>query len=206
MTTATETREPTGPSNPNRRCVLVAIDFSEDAEAALLWACRYAERDDVGLILLHVVHDPASSPGFYRKTPESLFQPMHAVAETMMTEFLDGVAERHPELDYLPRLTPYFVPGLPPTRIVEVAELLEARLIVVGSRGLTGLPHRLVGSTSERVVELASMPVVVVKSEQFGKLGKGARKRHEKQLRKDKKKLRRILGVDGGEDVNEPDE
>jgi len=186
--------------------VVVAIDFSEDAEAALLWACRYAEHTGAELALLHVVHDPASSPGFYRKTVDSLYRPMHAVAETMMAEFLARFAERRPEYAFLQTLTPYFVPGLPPTRIVEVAELLEAALIVVGNRGLTGLPHRLVGTTSERVVELAPLPVVVVKSETFGTLDKKARKRREKRLRKEEKKLRKMLGLKPDEAGDEDDD
>lgn len=193
-----------GPDAPAR--VVVAVDFSEDAAAALLWACRYAELIDAELALLHVVHDPASSPGFYRRTEDSLYRPMQAVAETMMAGFLERFAGEHPQYAFLEKLTPYFVPGLPPTRIVEVAGLLNAALIVIGNRGLTGLPHRLVGTTSERVVELAPVPVVVVKSEAFGKLDKKARKRREKQLRKEEKKLRGMLGLKKDEDDEEGDD
>jgi nucleotide-binding universal stress UspA family protein len=42
--------------------VLVATDFSEDSKAALIWACKFAGRNHAPLILLHVVHDPVSSP------------------------------------------------------------------------------------------------------------------------------------------------
>jgi len=192
------------PTSVGRR-IIVAVDFSEDAQAALLWACRYATRVDGEIVLLHVVHDPASSPGFYRASPDSRFRPMQTVAESMMTEFLDRFVDHHPEYGFLSDLAPHFVPGLPPTRIVEVAQLLGAGLIIVGSRGLTGLPHRLIGSTSERVVELAPMPVVVVKSEDFGKVGKKARKRYEKQLRKDEKKLREILAIDERDETKSAD-
>lgn len=147
------------------------------------------------LIPLHVVHDPASSPGFYRTAEKSLLKPMQSVAETMMEDFLAEIAADFPEFSFLRVLEPHFVPGLPPTRIVEAAELLQADLIVVGSRGRTGLPHRLVGSTSERVVELASIPVVVVKSEQYGKLDKKDLKLREKTLKKERRKLKDLLGL-----------
>lgn len=147
------------------------------------------------LIPLHVVHDPASSPGFYRTAEKSQLKPMQSVAETMMEDFLNDIADDFTEYSFLPSLESHFVPGLPPTRIVETAELLEADLIVVGSRGRTGLPHRLVGSTSERVVELASIPVVVVKSEQYGKLDKKDLKRREKTLKKERRKLKDLLGL-----------
>lgn len=177
------------------RRVLVGIDFSEDSREALLWACRYTLDNDAELVPLHVVHDPASSPGFYRTTKESLYKPMQTVAEGMMEDFLGDVSEEFPEFCFLGTLDSYFIPGLPPTRIVETAELLEIDMIVVGSRGRTGLPHRLVGSTSERVVELASMPVVVVKSERYGQLDKKALKRRDKKLKKDRRKLKDLLGL-----------
>lgn len=142
-----------------------------------------------------MVHDPASSPGFYRTAKESLLEPMQSVAEVMMDEFLGDIVEDFSEYSFLRTLDSHFVPGLPPSRIVEAAELLEADMIVVGSRGRTGLPHRLVGSTSERVVELAAIPVVVVKSEQYGKLDKKDLKRHEKKLKKERRKLRDLLGL-----------
>lgn len=187
----------------DRARVLVAIDFSDDARAALAWACRYAARTAAQLTLLHVVHDPASSPGSYRKSPDARYRPMHAVAENLMAEFLAAFVAEHPEFGDLTGRAPYFVPGLPPTRIVEVARLLDADLVVVGSRGLTGLPHRLLGSTSERVVELAPMPVVVVKPDNIHKLEKKARKRFEKRRREDARTLRRLLGLDEPEPADE---
>ena len=62
MTDTADTVLLTGPEQD--QCVLVAIDFSEDSKAALLWACDFAECSSVPLILLHVVHDLASNPGF----------------------------------------------------------------------------------------------------------------------------------------------
>ena len=48
------------------RPVLAAVDFSDDARAALIWAARYAERIAADLVILHVVHDPTHQPGMYR--------------------------------------------------------------------------------------------------------------------------------------------
>lgn len=174
---------------------MIAIDFSEDSKEALLWAARYAAARDTELQLLHVVHDLASNPGFYKKPKDLQMEPLQDVAETMMQEFLAGIVADEPEFAFLETLETHFIRGLPPTRIVEVARLLDVDLIVVGSRGKTGLPHRLVGSTSERVVELASAPVVVVKSEHHGKLDEKDRKRRKKLLKKDRKKLIDILGL-----------
>lgn len=173
--------------------ILAATDFSEDSRAALVWACRLAELRESELFLLHVVHDPAARPGFYRSQADDFMKPMQEVAETMMAQFLEDTAARHPQLECMDHIQTRLVDGLPPTRIVEVAELLKADLIAVGSRGASDLPSRLRGSTRERVVELAKVPVVVVQSEDSGKPDKKEQKRLEKQLKKDRKRLKKML-------------
>ena len=55
--------------------------------------------------------------------------------------------------------------GIPGSRILEAAESADASLIVMGSRGRTGLPHLLLGSKAERVVQLSPIPVTIVKAE-----------------------------------------
>ena len=50
---------------------------------------------------------------------------------------------------------------------------------------MTGLPHIMLGSVAERVVELAHCPVVVVKSEK-----QGQRKKDKKKKEKKMKKLK----------------
>ncbi|MFC1740667.1 universal stress protein [Pseudomonadota bacterium] len=188
-TQATTQRTVEGPAQR----ILAAVDFSEDSRAALVWACKFAECKESELIVLHVVHDPVSRPGFYRRNREDAMQPMQTVAEEMMEDFLASIETDHPELRELARADSRLVVGLPPTRIVEAAELLHVDLIVVGSRGITGLPHKLMGSTAERVVELSPGPVVVVKAKNYGKLGKKERKQQEKQLKKERKRLKKML-------------
>jgi nucleotide-binding universal stress UspA family protein len=50
--------------------------------------------------------------------------------------------------------------------ILAEAEALDAAAIVVGTRGLTGLKSLLLGSVSHGIVQHASVPVVVVPSEE----------------------------------------
>jgi endonuclease V-like protein UPF0215 family len=81
--------------------------------------------------------------------------------------------------------------------------LLKADLIAVGSRGTTELPSRLRGSTRERVVELAKVPVVVVPSKDPGKPSKKERKQLEKRLQKDRKRLKKMLKVEPHEQTDD---
>jgi nucleotide-binding universal stress UspA family protein len=69
----------------------------------------------------------------------------------------------YPNQEPIQKATPLMVTGTPATRIVEIAEKKQASMIVVGSHGRTGLSHLLIGSKAERVVQLANVPVTVVK-------------------------------------------
>jgi nucleotide-binding universal stress UspA family protein len=91
-------------------------------------------------------------------------QTMEQAAASMLDAFVAQLKAEHPGLAALHAAENKLLSGLPPGRIVEAADLLHARLIVIGSRGMTGLPHLLQGSVSERVVELAKGPVVIIKA------------------------------------------
>ncbi len=144
--------------------VLCAVDFSTDSEAALLWAANYAEAQNVRLVVLHVAHDPASSPGLYHKPEAGRLRPIVDVAQEMFREFLDSLRQKNPKTVGLGRIETMVLAGLPAGRIIEVASELGAGLVVVGSRGRTGLPHILLGSVALRVVQLSVVPVTVVKA------------------------------------------
>ena len=163
-----------------RKAVLVAVDFSEDSSAAVLWASRYARLADARLVILHVVHDPVETPGFYRVDKQDQLLPMQQIAESMMSEFIAALNKRNPGDERLETAETLLVQGLPPGRIVEVADHLNAEIVVIGSRGLTGLSHLMLGSVAERVVEMASRPVVVVKAENCGKKKKKKKKKNKK--------------------------
>ena len=146
------------------RPILVAVDFSKDSRAALLWAASLAKVTGGRLIVLHVVHDPADRPGYYRKNNENHLQPMERAAAELLDGFLAEAVGEHADLAALAEAERLLVAGLPPSRIVEMAKRRNAALIVIGRRGRTRLPQLLQGSVSKRVAQLADVPVVVVKA------------------------------------------
>lgn len=165
------------------RPTVVAVDFSGDSRAALAWACAFSDCAGGDLVVLHVVHDPAGQPGYYRENRDKPLQTLEQAAAVMLDAFLASVKRDHPELTRLETAEKILLSGLPPGRIVEASERLNAKLIVIGSRGMTGLPHLLQGSVSERVVELATRPVVVVKSAN-GRPAEKAKQQQEKNALK----------------------
>ena len=144
--------------------ILVPVDFSAHSVVALLWAADLCQRLDAPLRVMHVIHDPESAPGYYfRSKKKKVMRRIEEAALEMMEEYLDGVVREHPEIDILKDLEPILVPGLPVTRILEVAEEIGARMIAMASQGRTGLPHFLLGSKAVRVVQLSPIPVTIVK-------------------------------------------
>ena len=145
--------------------ILVAVDFSPPSAAALLWGARTAQAFGDQLTILHVVHDPEAAPGYYRaKKHGKHVRRLENAASDMLNEFVDGLVEANPELTILPEADRLLVVGIPVSRILEVAETTEARLLVVGSNGRTGLSHFMLGSKAERVAQLAPIPVTIVKA------------------------------------------
>ena len=148
------------------RPILVAVDFSSDSEAALIWALKHAALISAPIIALHVIHDPAETPEFYNKPGHSALLPLEDVASEKMEAFILSISEAHPELENMLVIDKKFATGLPPGRIIEVAEHEKPQLIVMGTRGRTGLSNLLLGSVAKQVLQESDIPVVVVKSDQ----------------------------------------
>ncbi len=147
------------------RPILVPVDFSAHSEAALAFAAELATLMRVPLAVLHVVHDPGEAPGFYAgKRGESSLVKMEDVAAQMMEEFIAQFVANHPDHKTIHDAQTILKVGLPVTRILEVAQGLDARMVVMGSRGRTGLAHILLGSKAEQVVRLCPFPVTIVKN------------------------------------------
>ena len=145
--------------------ILVPVDFSADARAALTWACEVANLLQAPVRVLHVVHDPAEAPGYYRIERKDWRRPMEAVAEEMLEKFIAEMRAADTQNEALNRAETMLIVGLPVTRILEVADKVEARMIVMGSQGRTGLAHLLIGSKAEQVVRMAKVPVTIVKAQ-----------------------------------------
>lgn len=142
--------------------VLVAVDFSSESEAALVWACGYAETIGAPLEILHVIHDPADSPGTYKPENGDPLEPMADVARGKLANFLDRVGRDHPEAPGLRTAQTLCVEGLPAATILQVAEAQGAQHLVLGSRHRNGLVRLLHGSVAGQVAGRARLPVTIV--------------------------------------------
>jgi len=157
---ATDTLRQVGMSHP----VIVPVDFSDRSRAALVYAARITAESRTPLMVLHVIHDSGNNPGFYRRHDGNPLLPIADVASEMLEDWLYKLCKEVPELDKtLKRARTRLVGGLPGRRIIEVAEAEHAAMIVMGTRGRTGLPNLLRGSVTEYVMTHATMPVITLR-------------------------------------------
>jgi nucleotide-binding universal stress UspA family protein len=144
--------------------VLVPVDFSASARAGLLYATRMSLATRSPLLVLHVVHDSGDHPGFYRPLDGNPLRPIADVAGEMFDDWMAAVRNESPELDTtLGCARRRLVAGLPGNRIVEVAEAERVAMIVMGTRGRSGLSQLLRSSVTEYVVAHANVPVTILR-------------------------------------------
>ncbi|MBT2970295.1 MAG: hypothetical protein B6D72_14005 [gamma proteobacterium symbiont of Ctena orbiculata] len=153
------------PDRAVKQPILVPVDFSVASEAALLKAFELAECLKVRVVVLHVVHDPVDMPGYYTNmVKKKRFARMQDAARVMLDAFIKKFRKKYSTRKRLKRAERMLVIGLPVTRILQVAEKIDASMVIMGSRGMTGFKHLMLGSVAERVVQLSPQPVLVVKA------------------------------------------
>jgi nucleotide-binding universal stress UspA family protein len=136
--------------------ILLATDGSKEAELALTTAVNLANSTNSEL---HVVTVALGYPAYGIHNPEILEQ-LRKQAETVLDEQARKIRKAGGEVaqEHLRVSVRYRA-----EQIVQVAEDVEADLIVMGSRGLGGVRRALIGSVSDSVIRHAHCPVLVVR-------------------------------------------
>ena len=139
--------------------ILLPLDGSDLAEQALPHAIALAERFHSELVLLRVLIPLPRSP----TTTEAAL--LRATEEAMIfaREYLDRVAASVQERGISVQMVT--IEGRPHWQIIQYAEINQMDLIVMCTRGQSGLSRWLMGSVSDRVVRGANVPVLMVRSQ-----------------------------------------
>lgn len=136
------------------KTILVGVDDTPGSLAALRWAVELAEPLRARLVLLHVfeplAHVGELAPGTdLRALREQAERSLHGAP-------CDDLRRRGLPHEVLLR------EGLPLDVLAEVADEVDADLIVVGARRLGRLQALVLGSTSSRLPQRTHRPVVVL--------------------------------------------
>ena len=141
------------------RTILVPIDFSSHASAVLEWAAHLAKEHGSKLVLLHAYHLPVDFQqleGAY--LPPDFWNQVKGDAAENLDKAAKPLRDRGLTVETVVR------EGYPATAIEEEARDRGVDLVVIGTKGHSGLKHLLLGSVAERVVQKAPCPVLAVKT------------------------------------------
>jgi len=143
--------------------ILVPTDFSKGSEDALKVAAQLAKRYNSELHVMHMI-----------ELPFDMVDPMHETSELPEAMFFMKMAHKSFEAfldkDYLEGID--VREGIQNNAafegIIDSAHDKEIDLIVMGSRGASGIKEMIIGSNTEKVVRTSDVPVLVIKRDDQG--------------------------------------
>ncbi|MFF9171295.1 MULTISPECIES: universal stress protein [unclassified Streptomyces] len=135
--------------------VVVGLDGSRESRDAAEWAAREAHLRGLPLRVVHVVE---AVPRPWDQAPLWGGETQADWSERIPRETIEGLRLRHPGVAVsLVRLS-----GRPAELLPDAAS--DAELLVLGSRGMSGVGGFLVGSVGQAVIARTEMPVVLVRA------------------------------------------
>lgn len=137
------------------RIVIVGLDGSPESRAAAEWAAREAKLRGLPLKLVHV-WEPVPEP--MAQAPLLGAETQQHWSERIPRESAEGLRLRHPGVE----ITAEQFSGRPADVLTSQAK--DAALLVLGSRGMSGVGGFLVGSVGQGVLAHAERPVVLVRA------------------------------------------
>ena len=144
----------TGNDRPYRK-ILLPVDGSESAQNAMRMGLELARLFGAEVTALSVV-DMAS----FSQTAQGYMLPdMYAYVDQAAEASVKEVVNEGESMGV--KVKGVVSRGSPPQDIIERSK--DHDLIVMGTRGRSGVSHALLGSVAEKVVRFASCPVMVIK-------------------------------------------
>lgn len=136
--------------------ILFCTDFSENSAVAGDCAARYSQIFGANLTILHVIDSWAGFP-IDSVDILAVVGKLEDFAKAQLEQLAKELGRNNGQVET--RLTI----GIPAEEIVEVANKDSVDLIVMGTHGWTGIRHMLLGSVAEKVLRMATCPVLVVR-------------------------------------------
>jgi nucleotide-binding universal stress UspA family protein/predicted transcriptional regulator len=146
-----------------RQTILVPLDGSELGEAALPWATLIAQAQGYSLTLVRIVpppYFPTGEAGGY--LPPDVYDELVEVDHQAAQDYLDGIRSRV-ESNGVSAVT-VVRDGSPFEAIHDIADEVGAYAVAMASHGRGGFKRFLLGSVAERVLQQATIPVLLVRA------------------------------------------
>jgi nucleotide-binding universal stress UspA family protein len=137
--------------------IVLATDFSDTAEHAQGHAVELARRLGAELVLLHIAVDAPLYVDAAGADARKVFETQLAWAEQTLASRAATLQQQGVPVRSVVRT------GVAHEEIVAAAGDEHADMLVLGTHGRSGLDRLLLGSVTERVIRLASCPVLSVR-------------------------------------------
>lgn len=143
--------------------ILVPIDFSEQSLIALEQSYNLAREYNAEITLLHVIEEGGMLAKFFSKE-------QHEDMKKKIQEQLDQLAVEQEKKNNI-KINTLVARGPVYEKINEVAELINATMIIMGTNGGEGegIKKRFIGSNALRVVRESKIPVITIKGKHHRK-------------------------------------
>lgn len=138
--------------------ILVPTDFSPLSDNALDFACQIAKQMKSEIILINIQSLPANDDA---SMAIELIKTIEDSAKKRLKTQHDEIKIEHEGL----KISTHFSFGIPSLAIKEYLETKEFNLVVMGTKGATGVDKFLFGSVAESISKHSSCPVIIVHAE-----------------------------------------
>jgi nucleotide-binding universal stress UspA family protein len=140
--------------------ILVPLDGSVRADRAISMAARVARAYQSSIMLLRVVEDVRPYGIYLPQYPISVRQEFEAEMMAEATSYLEGISQCSELLGVATETKA--LSGIAGSTILDVAQFQAIDLIVLCSRGRTGIKRWVLGSVAQEVVRHSPEPVLVL--------------------------------------------
>jgi nucleotide-binding universal stress UspA family protein len=149
------------------KVIVSPVDFSTHADDALKTAADLALRFGSELCLVHVVPALPKLPSLRSFFNEAEYeQALHSDAEKQLAKMVEEISHRG--------IAARYAVGTANDTAMEILRISEhnlADLIVIATHGMTGWHQLAFGSVAEKVVRLATFPILVLRAQPADKAG-----------------------------------
>jgi nucleotide-binding universal stress UspA family protein len=133
--------------------ILIAVDGSPYSEPAVSSTIEMATKFQSQVFVLHVrEHDSGRAGAFPLETPQDALELVAATVKTFRAAGITAAGDVHG-----------IRAGHVAKDVVDTARTQGCELIIMGSRGLSDMAGLFVGSVTHKVLQLAHIPVLVVR-------------------------------------------
>lgn len=136
------------------KTILVPTDFSLNAEKALEYALHLAVYFSSNVIIMHAWELPHQKSAMFKSIQDAIQEK----AEKDTRELKEKIKDRFPELN----VRSVVIMDDPEDAIISVAKKTATDLIIMGTKGATGMKKYFFGSITADVIEDSTCPVFAV--------------------------------------------